>query len=69
MQSTVYPNATFHSRTRALSGQLEWCESDDKSRDYIACLGRKNRYRYDFIDNLILNMNVFLRITDLLGFD
>src|SRR6266545_5009352 len=31
MQSAVYPNAALHSRTRALSGQLEWCESDDKS--------------------------------------
>src|SRR4030095_1232301 len=66
VQLAVYPNATLHSRTSALPGQLDWPESDDKSRNHIACLGGKNRYRYYLIDNFIRGVRISADITDLL---
>src|SRR4026208_2582280 len=66
MQLPVNPDAAAHSHLSAFLFQFKRFEPDDERGDNVACVARKDRYGYHFVDSSSAGFSILPDVTDLL---
>src|SRR4029453_13712975 len=66
MQLPIDPDAASHSHLSAFLFQLKRFEPDDERGDNVACVARKDRHSYHFVDSSSAGFSISPDVTDLL---